>query len=200
MRDRRASAHACARALSLLSTTALLARAQPPPCFVRLLNELAPPGPPASLASSGAGGLVVATAAAGAAAPTWAAVGACGVTSQLTVSAEGFATSPALSLPGDGGSDGGFFSLIVFAANGSAQLELTALPDATTPLPFAPRNIDAAALRIVNARAAPVLVFGAATECYNCALPRLGRAGALGTAPLAVGLSASLALALELRT
>jgi predicted acyltransferase len=67
-------------------------------------------------------------------------------------------------------------------------------------MPFAPRNIDAAALRVVNARGTPVTVYGAPTECFNCSLPRLGRAGPLGATPLAVGLSPSLALAIEVRT
>ena len=164
---------------------------------MRVFNELASPNSPAVTASTAVGPF--ASAPAGGTSGAWAPVGACNNT-LLTLSAPGFSSPAPIPLPADGAESGLFTLLVVTPAVGPAtQFAAYLLADPAPIVPNARNTVDASSLRIVNARGIPVSLFGAATECFNCLKPRIGPAQLAQGAAATVAMSASFALALDVR-
>ena len=164
-------------------------RAPPPPrkfnnnliarrmaCTLRLLNELPLGGPAVSLS---AGGAAVASAP-----PAGASAHVDAPCSGLSLDA-GAGGAANVTLPAGGASR---FTILVTART-PITLAVAVFSDAAALIPDGVDNIDAVALRVINARPAATRLSGVASECYNCELPALD-----GGTALAPGAAAALTL------
>lgn len=156
-------------------------------CTLRLLSEFGG----SSSATLSAGGGTSVTAPSGTASPY--AAWDCVSPPSVTVSPH-----DAVAVPIHNASRGAAFSVLV-VERGGGGVSVTAFGDATAALPDARDNIDAATVRVVNARGGPVGVFGVADECWQCALPPLVPGGVAGGAA-APAFTVSSAYGLTFRT